>query len=221
MAKKKAPLKSEYTKERKRIQQGISRLKKKGFILDKDILPNIPKRITKASVRRLAKITINEIYKKSKFVNPETGEIFDGLAGKQAYKEYHRSKKNNEQDYPTYSVITTILDKIDSLPQTRLVYSSTRKKLYYMDIEVMGNVLRSIIEEGINEIGTYKLAELYTQRQESIFPLLDELKYDSEEDDVNRAFSNLAFILNRGGFLTHEQATALEDLGAYYEGSPI
>ena len=218
--KKISPLKVEYNKERKRIQGTFSRLKKKGFIVDEDILPKIPKRITKGSVRRLSKISIKEIYKKSKFVNPETGEIFEGLSSKTGYNEYRKSK-SNEEDYPVYNIITVILNKIDSLPQTRLVYSATRKKLYYMDIEGRANVLRDIIDTGINEIGLRKLAELYTNQQGEIFNLLEEITYASDEDQVNQVFSTLAFVLNRGEFLTHRQAEQLEDLGGYYEGTPV
>ena len=65
----------EYNKQRKRIQNFLSRARKKGFIFEENVLPEIPKRVTKASVRRLAKLTSQELYKKAVYVSRETGEI--------------------------------------------------------------------------------------------------------------------------------------------------
>lgn len=65
----------EYNKQRKRIQNFISRAKKQGYIFDENIIPAIPKRVTKASVSRLAKLTPKELYKKAVYVSRETGEI--------------------------------------------------------------------------------------------------------------------------------------------------
>ena len=79
MAKKKArklsQIRKEYNKQRKRIQSFLSRTRKQGYIFEENILPQIPKRVTKASVSRLAKLTPKELYKKAVYVSPETGEI--------------------------------------------------------------------------------------------------------------------------------------------------
>ena len=78
MAKKKKRLsqtRKEYNKQRKRIQSFLSRARKQGYIFEENILPRIPKRVTKASVSRLAKLTPKELYKKAVYVSRETGEI--------------------------------------------------------------------------------------------------------------------------------------------------
>ena len=78
MAKKKKRLsqtRKEYNKQRKRIQSFLSRTRKQGYIFEENILPQIPKRVTKASVSRLAKLTPKELYKKAVYVSSETGEI--------------------------------------------------------------------------------------------------------------------------------------------------
>ena len=67
--------KQEYMKERKRIQQAITREKKSGYIVPESLLPDIPKRITKASINRLKKITPKTIRSKSELVDFTTGEI--------------------------------------------------------------------------------------------------------------------------------------------------
>ena len=89
MAKKKlTPLQREYGKQRKRIQQAIKRAEKRGYILEKEILPQIPKKITTQSVKRLSKIDTNKIYENSVKLDTETGEITPGkVARKQERSE--------------------------------------------------------------------------------------------------------------------------------------
>lgn len=98
MARKKlTPAQREYNKNRRRIKQAIKRLEKRGYIVPENILPKIPKRITNASVRRLEKINLDFIYKKSRFLDVTTGELFEGTQGKEREKQL--KKENREPDY--------------------------------------------------------------------------------------------------------------------------
>lgn len=75
---KRVTLKQKYQAQRNRIINFIRRAEKRGFYFDEDILPKIPKRITKQSVRRLEKLDAESLYKKSIWVNLETGEFMSG-----------------------------------------------------------------------------------------------------------------------------------------------
>ena len=91
----------EYNRQRKRIQNFISRNKKRGFLFDENILPKIPKRVTKASVNRLKKLTPEKLYSKAKHLDTETGEITKGLQAskelrRKARKETKRSKQQRD-----------------------------------------------------------------------------------------------------------------------------
>lgn len=95
-------VRSEYNKERRRIQNFLRRAEKRGYIGTEDILPTIPKTVTQASVRRLKKLTANELYKKMKFVDRETGAIYSGTRGReiereQAGKRAARTRKENKE----------------------------------------------------------------------------------------------------------------------------
>jgi hypothetical protein len=101
----------EYNKQRKRIQNFISRAEKKGYIFDENIIPAIPKRVTKASVSRLAKLTSKELYKKAVYVSRETGEIEtpeehksrvrkEATQKAKATKARKKAQKEKKQDYP-------------------------------------------------------------------------------------------------------------------------
>lgn len=50
-------------------------MRKRGYFGMEDMLPAIPKKITKASVRRLVKITTKDLYDKADFIDLTTGEI--------------------------------------------------------------------------------------------------------------------------------------------------
>ena len=83
MAKRKSkltPTQQEYRRERQRIQQQINRMTKRGYDVP-ELLPKIPKKITEASVRRLKKLTTEKLYKESRFIDIETGEILTGKQG--------------------------------------------------------------------------------------------------------------------------------------------
>lgn len=109
MAKKKRKLTStqkEYYKQRKRIQNFLSRARKRGYIFNENVLPPVPKRITKASVARLSKLTPAEFYKKAQYGGQETyGEIVPALEGLKLERQARakkvaetRKKKKQQRD---------------------------------------------------------------------------------------------------------------------------
>lgn len=77
MAKKRikgSKLKQEYNKQRRRIKKYIQEKELIGFYIPDDILPKIPKKITKSSIARLKKITSDYILRKSTAYDPLSGE---------------------------------------------------------------------------------------------------------------------------------------------------
>lgn len=104
MAKRKlTPIQQQYRKERRRIQNAMNRLDKQGYVLPEDLLPSIPKKVTQASINRLKKITSESIYKKSKKLDFETGEVIPGIVARdkarsQRAKEAAR-RRSFKQEY--------------------------------------------------------------------------------------------------------------------------
>lgn len=92
-------VKQAYRKERQRIQRQINRMKKKGYDVP-ELLPKIPKKITEASIRRLKKLTTEKLYKKSRFIDFETGEILTSEEGRKLEKSRRRKPKRKEQPSP-------------------------------------------------------------------------------------------------------------------------
>ena len=111
MAKRKlTPIQQQYRKERRRIQNAMNRLEKQGYVLPEDLLPSIPKKVTQASINRLEKITSESIYKKSKKLDFETGDITPGIVARdkarsQRAKEAAR-RRAFKQEYVSPQVYT-------------------------------------------------------------------------------------------------------------------
>ena len=121
MAKKVSKTVQEYRKQRKRIQSTISRLRKKGYFPAINILPDIPKKITQGSVRRLQRIDIEYIYKKSVYVDIETGELLEGKKPKpKRKKEYQKNKTGQQKErYADFTdmVIREYINQISRFPK--------------------------------------------------------------------------------------------------------
>lgn len=104
MAKRKlTPIQQQYRKERRRIQNAMNRLEKQGYVLQDDLLPSVPKKVTQASINRLKKINTEAIYKKSVRLDTETGETTPGIVARdkarsQRAKEAAR-RRSFKQEY--------------------------------------------------------------------------------------------------------------------------
>lgn len=76
-------LKKQYTSQRRRIQRFIANAEKRGFRFSskETILPKIPKKITKASINRLKKITADTLYRKATYLTDEC-DVVSGWKGR-------------------------------------------------------------------------------------------------------------------------------------------
>lgn len=74
-------LKAEYEKQLRRIKRFVRQATKRGFEFPESAVPKHPKTITEASVRRVASITPDTLYKKATYTK-NTGEKLSGLEGR-------------------------------------------------------------------------------------------------------------------------------------------
>lgn len=77
-AKKRTTLQQQFQKERKRLQQAVRRANKRGYEFPENIVPELPKRVTKQSLQRIQSTKPADLYKKSTWVDYSTGEILQG-----------------------------------------------------------------------------------------------------------------------------------------------
>ena len=105
----------EYRKERRRIQSFLRRNRAKGYIFPDNILPDQPKRITPASIRRLKRITPEFLYKKASYVDSETGEILTGTEAvkqrrSESAKRAAKTRKQRTRNSTWYSQLEVYAD---------------------------------------------------------------------------------------------------------------
>lgn len=91
---KAATLKKAYKTQRDRIMRFMKKYEAVGVLFDVGLLPNRPKKITEASIRRLKKLTGPELLKKSTWVDLETGEV---MGTGTRYKMEKRKAKAQER----------------------------------------------------------------------------------------------------------------------------
>lgn len=223
MAKRKKQTENQkaYQKERRRLLQAVRRAEKQGYIFPEDVVPKLPKRVTKKRLEKIQKIKPKQLYKKAVFVYQETGEIVHAEQRKQevkqeAIKKAKETRKRKKKIsipsvptyYPTISIIDTIRDRISEL---------TRETKPTIPIDNRKNELLAIFEDTVTMFGDNIIEyEHYLEAHESeIAELLNVISYDSNAEQVSVTFVSLGRILNRQG-LSISQAENLSMMAEYY-----
>lgn len=97
---KQTPTKRAYSKQVRRIKQFIRRAEKRGFYFNENVLPQRPKRITQASVRKLAKLTPEKLYQKAEYGGTATyGEVVSGVKGARLERSLRAKKAAETRKY--------------------------------------------------------------------------------------------------------------------------
>lgn len=219
--KKKTENQKAFQKERRRLLQAVRRAEKQGYIFPEDIVPELPKRVTKKRLEKIQKIKPKQLYKKAEFVYKETGEVVPAEQRKQevkqeAIKKAKETRKRKKKTsipsvptyYPTISIIDTIRDRISEL---------TREAKPPVPIETRKNELLSIFDDTVtmfdDNIEEY---ENYLEAHESeIAELLNVISYDSNAEQISASFVSLGRILNMQA-LSMSQAENLSMMAEYY-----
>lgn len=218
--------KQEYMKERKRIQQSISRQKKSGYIVPENLLPDIPKRITKASINRLKKITPKTIRNKSELVDFTTGEIITKESSKykksvvktnrELVKLARQKQKKEMNDLPiaTFDVIEHIRNQIINLTRK----DGTRPT----ELEGRKQGLLKIFDDNVSYYDYNDNLDLYyrylLEKENDISEQLDEIFEDSgDEKRIQNHFIELANLLNMGRALSQTEAESISGEQEFYE----
>ena len=210
-----------YQKERRRLLQAVRRAEKQGYIFPEDIVPELPKRVTKKQLEKIQKTKPKQLYKKAEFVYQETGEVVPAEQRKQEVKQEAirkaketriRNKKISTPSVPTYyptiSIIDTIRDRISEL---------TREAKPPIPIENRKNELLAIFEDNVT-LYSDNITEYghYLEVHESeIAELLNVIAYDSNAEQISVSFVSLGRILNMQA-LSMSQAENLSMMTEYY-----
>ena len=98
MAKKKvSPLRQEFQKQQRRIRDFMRRAEKRGYTFEGFEIPQMPKRVTKASVERLKELTAIKLYGKAQYTVPVSKDlpeafVISGKKGRQLERKIAAQK---------------------------------------------------------------------------------------------------------------------------------
>lgn len=97
---KQTPAERAYSKQVKRIKQFMRRAEKRGYQFSENALPQRPKRVTQASVRKLAKLTPEKLYQKAVYGSSATyGEIVPATEGVKLERSLRAKKAAETRKY--------------------------------------------------------------------------------------------------------------------------
>lgn len=185
-------------------------MQKRGYFFPAgDPLPDVPKRITKASVRRLKDIQKN-IYKKARWIDPITGNETSGVRGQDIEAERRgkkaaetRKRRQDEEggEPPTY----TMYDRIRQELEERRTWTYTRKNIGEKSVVIrvdfddeVADALRILKQNFATDPNGY---EAYLSAMEG--EIMDALEkseiladFTSDITSINRAYQTLINLLN-------------------------
>lgn len=192
-----------FQKQRQRLLQAIRRAEKKGYIFEENLVPNIPKRVTKKALEGIRATKPDELYKKARFLDVETGELTDAQehrkqVRKEAYKKGRRKKLLDQVEvkeqryYPTIDVLERLRETLENLQ---------RETYPPVPINVRKNELLSIFEDTISfyeaNDNLNEYVDYLKSAQYEVFTLLEIISYSSQSEIIEATFARVARILNR------------------------
>ena len=107
-----------FKKQVTRIKNFIRRATKRGYEFSDNVIPTMPKRVTKKSIEKIKNIKPKDLYSKASYLDKSTGEIVSGSTGRkiernlstQKAKETRKNNNNkrhsnNNNNYITYETV--------------------------------------------------------------------------------------------------------------------
>lgn len=159
----------QYRKERRRIQRQINRMTNRAYDVP-DLLPKIPKKITEASVRRLKKITTEKLYKESRFVDIETGEILTSKEGQKLELSRRRKPKQKVQAPPPTPVGLSESDYAMFDKNILTVFTMEMTEIFGRN-EKLFNYITSWYNRCLEKYGVEEMAEMLEEaKSKGMFP---------------------------------------------------
>lgn len=162
-------VKQAYRKERQRIQRQINRMTKRGYDVP-ELLPKIPKKITEASVRRLKKITTEKLYKESRFIDIETGEILTSKEGQELERSRRKKPKQKVQAPPPTPVGLSESDYAMFDKNILIVFTMEMTEIFGRN-EKLFNYITRWYNSSIAKYGEEEMAEMLEEaKSKGMFP---------------------------------------------------
>lgn len=203
----------EYNRIRKNLLARIRRMKKAGYEFPENIVPNIPKRVTEGSIRRLKRINLEKKGKKLKStktrkVAPKKSKDVSRETLKTKLKKRTKpdEKVIDKKYYPSIDIMDKIREAINSIAKNQ-GWSSLRMRL--------SRTLMNVLEDTITYYGNdnlVRLREYFTDYEPELFNALMSVEFPSEQEQIMDGFYRAYEILNVKGLSDYAKETINEIL---------
>lgn len=244
MAKKRKQTQAEkeYKKQRGRIQRFIKSAEKRGYMFDQRVLPDVPKRITKASVQRLAKITPSVLYKKAVYYTP-SGDLVSGEKGRALERSLVAQKgkskvpkvdksgitKAGQPPSRTDSTISSIEELINRFPSGFQKLSEVEDLIQkfpngenwtqwqYEIHEHHKNVLQGMLDTQIMIYGRNVVAMRLDKSTDDVVGIAERIIYGDSKDEQYQVDINSFAQIIKGEVLDAAESRMIEELADEYD----
>lgn len=199
-----------YRRERQRIQRQINRMAKRGYDVPQ-LLPKIPKLITQASVRRLKKITTEKLYKESRFIDIETGEILTSKEGQALERSRRKKPKQKVQAPPPTPIAPPEPDYVMFDKQILTVFTMDMTEIFGRN-ERLFNYITRWYNMSLEKYGAEEMAEVLEKaKSEGLFPGWEAVSDSEILVGKLEAITNLMAINSESREELFEELEQLED----------
>lgn len=166
----KTELQKEFIKEQIRLQKGLKRAEKQGYVVSEDLIPKLPKRVTKQALEKIKKTKPSHLYKVKK-VKPLTGRAVESeiesysknktvpngktLKGDKTKSltstkkpKYKTSKRKSVTSSKKKELEGVKKDKVETKKpkKPRLEVKIHRERKYYPTVDIIEQIRRAIHE---------------------------------------------------------------------------
>lgn len=204
------PTQQAYRRERQRIQRQINRMTNRAYDVP-DILPKIPKKITEASVRRLKRITTEKLYKESRFIDIETGEILTSKEGQALERSRRKKPKQKVQAPPPTPIAPPEPDYVMFDKQILTVFTMDMTEIFGRN-ERLFNYITRWYNMSLEKYGAEEMAEaLEKAKSEGLFPGWEAVSDNEILVGKLEAITNLMAINSESREELFEELEQLED----------
>ena len=228
---KQTPAERSYSKQVKRIKQFISRAEKRGYQFSEDVLPQRPKRVTQASVRKLAKLTPEKLYQKAVYGGLASyGEIVPATEGVKLERSFRAKKAAETRKYRLaepkqeppekkimkdsgYMMYHNVFDEFISrisTPVPELTYYGNKRQERNREASERSRVtLYNLTMREVAKVGEVEVGWRLEKHSDEVQDLIMYVLYGSDAAKIASATSRLASIITGG--LTVPELIELED----------
>lgn len=233
----KTPNQQAYQKELTRIKRFIKSAEKRGYKFDRLVLPQTPKRITKASIEKLKNITPKTLYEQATFYDAITDTIVSGTEEQRLVKQ--RVAKSRRSAPPkttsTYtqaglppSDVEAVLDNVMDIlkhvedeiakwtPLAKWYRPPTEKRSGDEFVKIKEkdkNRLNTTLQNRIAHLTRDQVAKNLAQHASEVKELVWQILYGKSgksKDEIEGEFTRMTNIIN-GAPVTAEEAKSIQN----------